>query len=247
MLKKRVLLLIVSFGLFTAIGFSTNTLAAAQDQTSDEVFKTPEDAITFYMQGIAEGNVSKILQACAIHEMSENFSLSLSTARIGAFDANQTLAPSDDPFYVEMNKEQLSARILSQVRMFVFSLLSTQDVTDRLIIIDAEKTTQFIKDVDPSRLAQIEVKTIAIPFPEIVQSAKYLENATKFAQVYGADEYSERVALFQFEGDEYLVGFTLLRYGENWKIASAYSPIANIASSGATGKITESDFEKLTQ
>ncbi|MEO8393813.1 MAG: hypothetical protein ABI700_12550 [Chloroflexota bacterium] len=248
MQKLRLLFVIVCLGLLAAIGFGANSTALAQDQSGDVVFKTPEDAITLYMQGIAESDIDKILQACAINEMSENFKLDLSIARIGVLDPYQSQAPSDYAFYAEMNKAQQSARILSQVRLFTFSLLSSEDIASGTIIrMDEARTAQFIKDVDPARLAQIEVKKIGIPFPRIIESANYVENTTKLAQVYGADEYSERVVLFQFEGNDYGAGFTLLRYGENWKIMSASSPVANLVPSGATGKITEADFEKMLQ
>jgi len=248
MLKKRLLLFIVSFGLLTAMGFSTSAIAAAQDQTSEVVFKTPEDAITAYMQGIAQNDVSKILQACAIDEMSEHFSLDLNTARLGVIEPSQMLAPPNNSFYVAMNKAQLSAQILGQVKMFTFSLLSTEDMTKVGVIpIDAARTTQFIKDVDPSRLTQIEIKKIAVPYPTIMKNDKYLANASALAQIYGADEYTQRIVLFQFGGDNYIAGFSLLRYGESWKIMNAGSTIANIVSSGVTGKITEADFDKMTQ
>ena len=91
MRKERILLLIVCFGLLSAIGFGAN--ASAQAQSDDGVvFKTPEDAITLYMQGIAESDIDKILQACAIDEMSENFNLNLSTARIEVLDPYRTQA-----------------------------------------------------------------------------------------------------------------------------------------------------------
>jgi hypothetical protein len=246
MQKNRVLLLFVCVGLLAAVGLGANATVAAQSEIRNALFKTPEETITLYMQGVAQRNISKIMQACAIDEMSKKFRFDLSIARIQALNPFQSEAPSEYPFYAEMNKAQLSAQMLSQVRIFTYSLLSSEDMTKGTIIMkDEERATKFAKDVDPARLAKLEVKKMAMPYPKTMQRPKYVESVTKLAQVYGADEYTERVALLQFEGNNYLVGFSLLRYGNNWKIMQAGSPLANMPLTGATGKITESDFENM--
>jgi len=50
--------------------------------------------------------------------------------------------------------------------------------------------------------------------------------------VQGADELTERVALVMLEGQGYLVGFTLLRYGDGWKVSSQSPPLAGTPSTG---------------
>jgi hypothetical protein len=52
---------------------------ATPDQGTNVSFKTPEDAITHYFEGLAQSNINKILQACAINEMAEKFRFDLYT------------------------------------------------------------------------------------------------------------------------------------------------------------------------
>jgi hypothetical protein len=243
--QKRILILTVGLiALIATIYLRSNASAAAQDQSRAVSFTTPEDAITFYIQAVSQGDVGKIMQASAVDEASKDFKFDLYTARLKVLLPFQSPAPADYPFYVDMNNAQLSWQFLSQVRIFVFSLLSTENVADNsTIIIDADRTTKFMKDVDPARLAQIALKKIGIPNKALMSSAKYLTNATALAHVYGADESTERIALLQFGDSYYAIGFTLLHYGQTWKILNISSPMANTPSTGAPQKITVQGFD----
>ena len=93
---------------------------------------------------------------------------------------------------------------------------------------DAERMRKFITDIDPARLGTIEVKSISPPSVPAASETRYLENSGRIARIYGADEYSERVVVFAFEGSDYAMGFQLLRYGDKWKVMDQSSPLAGI-------------------
>ena len=233
----------------TVIG-TPMTAAPSQtpDQAVDVTFKTPEEAITYYLDGVAQNNLSKILQACAINEMGGKFNFGLQVERLGGVVApGQFLSPSDYAFYAEINKMTVSSQILSQVKFFAYGLLSSEKVDDGSLIIhmDTQRVNKFIKDVDPRKLSTIEIKKIGLPNKTLMNDPKYIENATKSASVYGADESTERVALFSFEQSYYYIGFTLLRYRENWKISSQSSPLANTNVLGTPIKISADEFDSM--
>ena len=143
---------------------------------------------------------------------------------------------------------QLSGQFSNEVKILAYSLLSSEMVDDSLRSIKmdvTERINSFMKDVDPKRLSSLEVKKIGLPDKTRMNSASYLENAAKIALIYGADESTERVALFSFEQNYYYLGFTLLRYGENWKISSQTSRMSNISSMGDPEKITVEAFEGM--
>jgi hypothetical protein len=219
------------------------------NQASDVVFKTPEEAITYYFEGMAQNDIHKILQACAINEMGEKFKFDLYIERLGGIlQPTLSLSPTDDPFYAEINKTQLSSQILNRVKIFAYSLLSSEKVDDGSVIttMNADRVNSFMKAVDPHRLSKLELKKIGYPNRTLMNNAKYLDNATKSAHIYGADESTERVALFSFEQNYYYLGFTLLRYGENWKISNQTSPLAGTNALGAPQKTTAEEFESMT-
>jgi hypothetical protein len=134
------------------------------------------------------------------------------------------------------------------VKIFAYSLLSTQDIDySQMTMMDVDTAVSFMKEVDPSRLANLEVQEIHLSNARIMNEARYQEIALKIASVYGADDSTERLALFTFEQNDYMLGFTLLQYGETWKISSLSSPIANTSELGGAGKTTKEEFESMTQ
>ena len=157
-----------------------------------------------------------------------------------------TPAPTDYPLYVELHKAHLSGLILDRVKLFAFSLLSSDiedDYEGGIIRMDIEGTNQFVIDVNPERLAEIEVQQIDLLNKTQMSSDEYIQYKVDRAGIYGADEATERVVLFTFEGDYYYVGFMLLRYGENWKISWQVSAMTN--KFGAAQKTTIEEYEAL--
>lgn len=220
--------------------------ATAQDETNNVSLATPEEAITFFMQGVVQGDVSQIKQACAVDEMSAGFKFDLFVDYV-QYLTLQTPAPSDYPFYAELNKAQFSGKILNQVKYLAYGLLVPENevVEGRTVLMDTEAITQFMAAVDPARLAQLQIKQIGLPVPDIANSERNLGNWNRYAQLYEADEYTERVVLLLFEGDYYYMGFTLYRYGENWKISSATSTLANTTPLGVPEVTTLEEFQEL--
>jgi len=227
----------------------TATTAQAPTQAIDVTFKTPEETITWYLDGVAQNDISKILQACAINEMGGKFKFDLYVERLGGvMIPGQFLSPTDYPFYSEINKISVSSQILNQVKFLAYGLLSSEKVDDGspILNMDTERVNKFIKDVDPTKLSTLEIKKIGLPNKTLMSDAKYIENAAQIAKIYGADESTERVALFSFEQGYYYIGFTLLRYGENWKISSQSSPLAGTSVLGTPKKITVEEFDSMT-
>lgn len=89
MQKRQVLLTIVCLLLLGTGLLGIDRLATAQDQTRDVAFNTPEEVITFYMEGVAQGDVSRITQVCAVNEMSEGFNFELCTNRLRALEHSE--------------------------------------------------------------------------------------------------------------------------------------------------------------
>ena len=227
----------------------TNEVPSSQEveetSTDNVVFTRPEDVINYYFEGVIQADTDKIIAACAINEMGENFRFDLFTERVGYLTFT-TLSPTDYPLYVELNKAQLTQEILNRVKFFAYSLLSEEETyTGKTILMDVERTNKFMREVNPEKLTEIEIQKIELSNKSLMSESRYIENATKIANIYGADESTERVVLFIFDNNYYYVGFSLLRYGENWKISSQVSPMANTIALGAAQEITVEEFEAM--
>jgi len=215
-------------------------------QPATTTFATPEDAIHAYLAGVADADVEGILRASAIDELSAGFDLARYADRYRALLVATTLAPSGYPFYVELNRARQTERILGEVQLLAYSLLSSQTIDETSIPVDKAWADTFSAEVDPARLAGLTVTDIRFPNARFEHDPKYLSGAAAQAAVYGADELTERLALVSLDGHLYQVGFTLLRYGAGWKVYQQSSSLAGMGGLGTAVPTTVEDFDRLT-
>ncbi len=219
---------------------------AVPDVSSVPVYSTPEAAITAYLDGIKQQNVSAIFIASAVNEPAQQFDFQAYADRLQAMPLLTSPAPAEYPFYVKMNRVRRQNEVLSQVRNLAYSLLSTETIDGSMVANPGtERVQTFVTDVDPSRLSGIELVKIGTPSPDLLSSTRFQENAAKQAAIYGADELTERVALLSFEDKDYLLGFTLLRYGDSWKIMYQTSNLAGTPALGTAELTTPDEFGGL--
>ncbi len=207
----------------------------------DAPFSTPEAAMRHYIDGVRRNDVDAIAAACAIEEMAHGFQFEQQTERLGMMNPLLLPLPPDYPFYAALNAADQRAQCLRYARMLALSLLSTEAFDGRPILDPgAERVAQFVRDIDPQRLSGLALeRTGAAP---MIEDARYLENAARQARIYSADELTERVGLLSFEQGHYLIGFTLLRYGDEWKIMSQVANLAGTSALGTVGAIAPESF-----
>jgi hypothetical protein len=221
---------------------------AAADQPEIMAFPTPEDAIREYLAGVADADVDRILRATAVDEASEGFRLDLLTDRLRSFIPFTTMAPAEYPFFADVNRASQSARVLGQVRNLAYGLLSDVEI-DGAPVLDVDKAwaESFVGQVDPSRLSSLAIAEIRFSDAEFEDDTRYLASATTQASIYGADEQTERLVLFSFDGDLYDIGFTLLRYGDDWKVFSQNAPLVGTSALGTARPTTADEFDRQTR
>lgn len=208
---------------------------------------TADEAIREYLAGVAAADARRVLDASAIDEIAEGYRFAESVDRFQAFVPHVMLAPAEHPFYVEVNRAQRADEIMSQVLMLAYGLLSGESIDGSVLApVDKAWAETFVAQVDPARLAGIAVMDTRFPQPDLEASERYLENSAALAATYGADELTERLALFTFEGQTYSLGFTLLRYGDSWLVSSQSSPIGGTNTLGTATPMTTQEYESIT-
>jgi hypothetical protein len=233
----RALRIFVSSVLFVCLALGA---AAAADA------KTPEDAIAAYVAGVAARDFDGILATTALDEMSANFDFVTYVDRIQALTPFAP-APSSDPLFIAINKADLTAGIARQVKFLAYGLLTKSDILkSQTTTMDEAGAQQFVTDVNLTPLSDIKLDKVGVPNPTRMKTDLYKKNAALFAKVYGANEFTERVALISFAGNDYLLGFSLLRYGVIWKISSQSSPMAGTDTLGVPAPTTPDAFDALT-
>ena len=197
---------------------------------------------------MTEANPQAILAASAIDEMSRGFQFDLYVDRLKAMSLVTSLAPATSPMYVAMNQAQLTSRTLGAVRNLSWSLLSTEKIAGTMIVpADKARADTFTTAVDPARLAALQVVDVRLSMPSLQNSPKNLSNWAAQAAVYSADEISEWLALISFENKLYVVGFTMIRYGANWKVEQQVANLAGTDSLGTAQPTTADGFDQITK
>lgn len=222
---------------------STAAPASTAEATPAATYATPEDAVTAYLAGVAKADPDAILAASAVDEISAGFEFGLYVDRLQVMMLTQSMAPASDPFYIQINKSWETYQILTRVRNLAYSLLSTEKLDGSVIPADKAKADAFAAQVDPKGLAGLTVKEVRFPLASMKNDAKYLKNMAAMAKVYGADESMERAALIALGQNTYTVGFTLLRYGNGWKVSDQYSALAGTDTLGTAKAISQADFD----
>jgi hypothetical protein len=94
-------------------------------------------------------------------------------------------------------------------------------------------------------LKDLKLLRIDPPRKDILESERNIANLQKMADIFGAQEMTERIALYQLNDKTYLGGFILLRYGESWKIYSLCSNLAGTSVMGGVEQISIMDYALL--
>lgn len=240
-MKKGILLLILSI-------ITVSGVAGMENKTKDgrPLFAEPEEAIIFFIESIKERNLNSALGACAVESAAENFDFEVFTDYLQAMVLFNTLAPSDDPMLLDINIIDRIYQISRSVKFFCYSLLATEK-NDGMTIPDPgpERIEAFIDSLDTARLKDLEIGKIMFPAPDLENDERLVKSFQKRADNYGADEWTERVAVYKFEDSYYLSGFELARYGKHWQIFSLTSALANTGIMEVITRISRTDYENF--
>jgi hypothetical protein len=191
-------------------------------------FPQPEDAIEAYVAGIKNQDFDAILAATAVDHMSKRLDFVGQVDRLQSLSIRSPLPPTSD-LYVAMNRAEFVNDIAMAMKVFTFTLLSDGEMQiGETMRMKAEGAVTFSQTVDTTRLSGLSLIKIGIPEPTLVKSKVYQANASVRARTFGADDLVERVALLTFEGESFVLGFTLLRYQEGWSVLIPGSQVAGL-------------------
>lgn len=208
-------------------------------------YPTPEDAVTAYLEGVKARDFSAISATTAADEMAKGFDFVGLVDWLRAAD-KQTPAPATDPLFVAIHEANLMAAIARQVQFLAYGLMTTEGLIEgKMVSMDGEGAAAFAATVDAIRLGGITIEKIGVPKPALLNKEANLRNLAHNAALYGADEATERVVLISFEGKSFMVGFYLMRYGEEWTIRFQNSFVAGTDVLGVPMPITPEAFEDV--
>ena len=225
---------------------------AASESTSADGASTPEAVVRTYLSGVADADLEAIFAVTAVDAYGDGFRFDQLVDWRRAFTPTLDPSPPDHALYRELNRLMQEEAIGRKVTLLVYSLLSSEHRSDQGIgpwpirVDDESWAPSFAAEVDPSRAAHLEIADIRFPDASLEDHPRWLESAERLARILGADDLTQRLALVSLDDQLFDVGFTLVRYGDVWKVLDQTASLGNTDSWGAAHPTTLEDFEART-
>ncbi len=204
-------------------------------------FRTPEEAIRHYEEGMRQNDLHMILEACAVEELDVDFAEMI--GNIGGYSINVSW-PGRYPLSNDMNKITGAGGLVFSLKNMIWSL-KLPDV-DAGYVLSINSEDGLVKDperfqqlLDCTGLSGLKIERIQ-PLENPEQEA-----ALKTARSYGAEDQREFVLLYSLDGRYYAGGVTLYQIGGGWKIRYLYANSSGISFSGELEPVTPEKFEQL--
>lgn len=212
-------------------------------------FKTPEEAVTAYIDAVKNQDLDAALATTAVDRMSKGFDFLDHADRLKAITIAGDM-PATDPFFTSINKATNAGLFAKRIQLLVYSLMTDTALNDANTVVLSEHptaATDMYAALRAERLSGLSIARIGVPHPARFNGRQAQYSFARGAKVYGGDARTERVALLSFEGRSFLIGFGFIRYGDDWLIDVQASALADTAFLGAVKQITPDEFEALTR
>jgi hypothetical protein len=204
-----------------------------------KTFDTPEAAITHFVQSIAAADVDAALRAFAVDDVAARYDYPAIARYLSVMEPLSLYAPSHHELYVRLNRIRLAAEAGNAVKVFVYGVLTEPELGPPKKASDSE-IAAFMAALDPARLKALKLVRIDAPATAAARDPEFLANQQRHASFNGADEQTERVALYQLGAQHFWSGYQLLRYGRRWVISQAFSLLV---SGPVASKTTPVEYE----
>jgi hypothetical protein len=178
------------------------------------------------------------MESFAIDDYAAGFDFYTTARDMGSFTPTFLDGPTRYKMYVRINALKVTSEYVNQTMNFVASLLLDDGMLDKLKRSSESSDADIravVRALDPAKLRSLKVVRIDQPRRSVTSTPKFAELARKQAARQGAEDSSDRIALFKLRGTYYWSGFNLMKYGKTWRIRRLTSFHAEI--SGPAGRI----------
>lgn len=215
-------------------------LPAASMRYEGDGFDTPEEAVLNYVAGLRDLDLAKILRSFAIETLAEKETLKNKLMRITAY--NPMLLPQfpdDNGLLRAVNAELMKNDIVTRLSRSLFIYLhpdQEETLGMSVPLTDEAAVDAFIAGYDLSALEafrSIDLDKVEFVDPDLLTEGKYSaefnqNTLERLRVVYGADEITDRAAVFTVGDEQYIVMPGLVKYGDRWFICSLQGNLSMI-------------------
>ena len=212
-------------------GARLNQAVPSAGRYEGEGFATPEEALTCYMEGFKNLDISQILGAFAWETQIERMSLQTYYERILAYSpAAMPRMPSVNDFLLSANVESLRAMqvryLYSAIEYYILGNEAPKGMTIPFNKDDPEAIPSFLAKFDNGRLEKLTGMTnIRFLSPDAVMNNRFSmdinqRNFKKQTAYYNADEVVNIVGVADVGNETFACCPTIARYGDRWYLLS---------------------------
>lgn len=234
-------------------------LASHAEQASYEGpgWDTPEDAVSFYLEGLKEQDLGKMISAYAVETYVGHFDLQAHLARIKSYFMTMVpRMPNSNGMFRAVNVEARKSEIVQSIVWQMASICQPgQDFTQTVTFTGEnadEETRTFVEGLE-NAYAAVDFSTLEVllftppeKISEIFLSEKVQENIKAQAAPFGPDEARSVVALFTVDNKLYALCCDVMRYGDRWYMYKPSGIIGAIVGlSSLTGGVVPVPQEEL--
>ena len=239
--KRTIIILLIA--LFVALAVLGFLYFKGQRQHQDIGFKTEEEVMEYFVERVGKGDFEGALKVFAVNHMAENYDLTEYLERVQAWNTYQGMIYSSrNPSFRQANRQSQAGVFMRQIANAYFSLYGDEEFTQGVVVTvpegEGEKVAQSLLSPDVSTLKIKHVQNMLEDRDE-EWLEDYEENLSRWCAIYGGEAMAEYSVTYEYNGEEYYGGVTLIQYDSLWYIYTANS---NLAGTSGTGHL-EKEFE----
>lgn len=239
MKKKQMVLAVL---LVFVVSFFTGCQQASSPSSTLTVvasngFTSPEQAAEFVVQAVVESRQEDALTAFASTKLPTDGTIITPADNIPpVLQQALSLQEGDNETRREMEQERFSENERYMLQNFVQAFLPpTVSTAESGAISNASEIQTSLKGLS----------IVSIDTPPLASQADAKDAFKKTAQELGADEMTERILLYKWQGATYLGGMTFVRFGNDWFVYNLHSALVGTPPNGSVLPMEEEVYRKI--
>ena len=215
--------LVIVVAMILVVGLPRGSRGGGTSGVEEVGFATPEEALIFYLEGLRDSDLEKMISAFALESFVVNFDLEAMVERLRSYSLHiEQRMPNANDFIISLNLEHRRGRVASGIYNKYFQL--AQVGFDNFVMEPVEDAQAFVDELERDLVA-LDLESIEIVgfIPPELLSEMYLDvmnqaNIARNLDIFGADEIVSRVIVFQIGRDQFVLMADVANYDGEWHL-----------------------------
>ncbi len=209
-------------------------------------YAMPEETISSFAEAIAGNDITGALSLFACRHMTDNYDYSSYIERIQAWQPNFRYSyPSPEGILREATYEMARGEAAQQIFNLCFSLKADDEYLEMTPIFEGD-LNQVMADLeeitDLDQLDTFQIIRMDYTKPETQNSSTHQENVRRQCEIYGAEDRAEYSVLYEYGGQTYFGGVSLIQYEQKWYIENLTGVLAGQTAYAYLEPMSEAEY-----